>query len=397
MPGLVLARPWAVPRERIPIAVVLTSFDPGGTERQMTELIARLDRDRFEVHAACFRREGHWLPRVERSAASVATFPIRSFRSPATAAQLVGFAAWCRRRRIAVVQACDFYANVFGLAGAALARVPVRIGSRRDLVLPGRSSGQHRLQRHAYRLAHRVIANSRAAAAQLAAEGVAEARIAVIPNGIDLSRYPHPRTSKPSTRRPSGPSDLRTLTTVANLRAEKGHDVLLSAAAIVCSAYPDLRVQLVGAGPMRAALEQQARDLGIEEKVIFCGHREDVPELLAASDLFVLPSQSEAFPNGLVEAMAAGLPSIASDVGGIPELVQHGRNGLLVPPGDVAALAAALVRLLDDADYARRLGDAARDTIETRYSFERMVTAFEQLYLSELAGSRFPIPALYAR
>jgi glycosyltransferase involved in cell wall biosynthesis len=390
----------------MPIALVLTSFEPGGTERQMTELIARLDPRQFEVHVACFRREGYWLPRVERSAVSIAEFPLGSFKSPATAGRLLAFAAWCRRRRIAIVQACDFYANVFALPGAALARVPVRIGARRDLVLPTRTAAQHRLQRWSYRCAHRVVANSQAAGAQLVSEGVPESRVTVIPNGIDLSRFaePHkaprasdPRTSGPSDPRTSGPSAPRTITSVANLRPEKGHDVLLAAAAQVCREHPNVRFQLAGDGPMRPQLEQQARDLGIGPNVAFLGHREDVPELLAHSDLFVLPSRTEAFPNGLVEAMAAGLPCIASSVGGILELLQHDTNGLLVPVGDAASMAAAISALLRDPVRADSLGVAARQTIESRYSFDRMIEAFERLYRSALAGSGFPIRALYAR
>ncbi|MGE0445036.1 MAG: glycosyltransferase [Vicinamibacterales bacterium] len=380
-----------MPHSRVAVGLVLTSFDPGGTERQMTELIARLDRARFDVHVACFRREGHWLPRVEAAALSVTEFPISGFRSPSTLGQLLAFARWCRERRLAVVQACDFYANVFALPCAALARVPVRIGSRRDLVLPGRSAGQHRLQRWAYRLAHRIVANSQAAAQQVAAEGIPESRVTVIPNGVDLRTFgpPHPRTA--------GPPNLRTITTVANLRPEKGHDVLLEAAARVVRTHPDVQFQFVGDGPMRSTLEQRARAMDLGGRVAFLGHREDVPELLANCTLFVLPSRSEAFPNGLVEAMAAGVPAIASGVGGILELIQHERNGLLAPVGDGVALADAIVSLLDDPGTAERLGAHARQTIESRYSFDRMVGAFEALYLNQLAGSRFPIHALAAR
>jgi glycosyltransferase involved in cell wall biosynthesis len=244
-----------------------------------------------------------------------------------------------------------------------------------------------------------VVANSQAAAAQVVAEGVPAGRVSVIPNGVDLARYGHPRTSAPASAKASAgrPSHPRTITTVANLRAEKGHDVLLDAAAQVVRSHPDVLFQCVGDGPMRAALEEQARRLGIARHVAFLGHREDVPELLARSTLFVLPSRSEAFPNGLVEAMAAGVPSIASGVGGILELVQHQQNGLLAPVGDAAALACAIVGLLDDPALAHDLGTSGRRTIAARYSFDRMVSAFEALYLGELAGSRFPIHALCAR
>jgi glycosyltransferase involved in cell wall biosynthesis len=186
------------------------------------------------------------------------------------------------------------------------------------------------------------------------------------------------------------------VTTVANLRAEKGLEVLLAAAARVVRDRPGTVFQLVGNGTMRERLEAQARELGLGDAVRFLGHREDVPEVLHGSDLFVLPSRSEAFPNGVVEGMAAGLPVVASDVGGIPELIEHERNGLLVPVGDDQALAAALLRLIDDPVKAAALAAAARDTIQRGYSFERMVAAFEALYVSSLSSqlsNSLPIPS----
>ncbi|HVZ19896.1 MAG TPA: glycosyltransferase [Vicinamibacterales bacterium] len=360
---------------RLPIAVVLTSFDPGGTERQMTELIARLDQSRFELHVACFRREGEWLPRVEAATRSITRFPLTSFRSPASWREILRFAGWCRTHRLAVVHACDFYANVFGLTGAALAAVPLRIGARRDILIPQRSSGQHRLQALSYRFAHRVVANSQAAAAQVVREGVSPTAVMVIPNGIDLDRY------RPAPARPR----RRIITTVANLRAEKGHDVLIRAAALVAQRFPDVAFQFAGDGPRRAALEAEVKARGLEGVVGFLGHREDVPNLLAQSDAFVLPSRTEAFPNGVLEAMAAGLPVIASRVGGIPEVIAHDRNGVLVPPGDDCALAEAVVDLLQDPARADRLARAARETIVGRYSFDRMVRAFERMYCARLS------------
>src|SRR5258705_13191371 len=169
----------------IPVAVFMTRFEPGGTERQMTELIRRLDSGRFTVHVACFHREGAWLPRVVERAASIVEFPIHGFARPGTAWQFLSFARWCRRERIAVVQTCDLYTNIFGLPGAALAGVPVRIGSRRELN-PDKSAGQIRLQRLAYWSATKVVANSPAARRMLEAEGVEPTSIAVIPNGVDL-------------------------------------------------------------------------------------------------------------------------------------------------------------------------------------------------------------------
>jgi glycosyltransferase involved in cell wall biosynthesis len=364
---------------RIPVAVFLTRFEPGGTERQMIELIRRLDRARFTVHVACFHREGPWLPRVTECAASVTEFPVDGFARARTVAQLAAFARWCRREQIAVVHTCDLYANILGLPGARLAGVPVRIGSRRELN-PDKTDGQIRLQRLAYRFATKVVANSSAARTILEREGLAPKSIAVIPNGVDAGTFTT-RSPRATTQR------RRTIITVANLRPEKGHETLIAAATLLARDFPDVRFQIVGEGPRRAVLESLVRARHLKRRVMFLGHREDVPALLADADVFVLPSRSEAFPNGAIEAMAAGLPVIAGAVGGLVDLIDHGRTGLLIEPDQPEQLAHAIGQLLTDQQLATRIGTAARTDVVQRYSFERMVTAFEDLYLASLRAT----------
>jgi glycosyltransferase involved in cell wall biosynthesis len=365
---------------QIPVAVFITSFHPGGTERQMTELIQRMDRRRFDVRVACFHKEGSWLPRVE-ACAPVTAFPIRGFARPATLARAAAFARWCRAHGIGGVLACDLYANAFALPSAAVAGVAVRIGSRRELN-PDKTAAQIALQRQAYRCAHAVVANSRAAARQLESEGLPSSRIHVVANGIAMERFP----ARPVLMRPPA-----TLVTVANLRKEKAHEVLLAAAARLLPRHSNLRLLIVGDGPRASELRALAAGLGVERHVSFLGHREDVPSVLAQADLFVLPSRSEAFPNGAIEAMAAGLPVIASRVGGLLDLVDDGRTGLLVPPDDPAALASAIESLLLSPVRAAAIGAAARDEVARRYSFDRMVRSFEDLFLSHL-GARRGVP-----
>ena len=362
---------------RVSVAVFLTSFQGGGSERQMTELIRRLDPDRYKVHAVCFHLEGPWLPRVVERAASVASFPIRGFGRPSTAIALARFAAWCRRERIAVVQTGDFYANVFGLPGARLAGVPMRVGSRRELN-PDKTDRQIALQRMAYRCATHVVANSPSAREILRQERVTAPEVVMIPNGVDLAAHRHSRTPRP----------IRRVITVANLRPEKNHETLIAAAALLAPSCPDLRYQVVGNGPRRGELEALARMRGVHHLMEFLGHRDDIPALLADADLFVLPSRSEAFPNGAIEAMAAGLPVVASDVGGLRDLIDPGHTGLLVPPADPEALATAMRSLVEDPVRAAALGAAARDDIQSRYSFERMVGDFDAFYQSALHASQ---------
>src|SRR5262245_49000561 len=227
--------PWHLPccftavvrAEPLPIAFLMTRFEPGGTERQMIELIRRLDPSRWRVHVACFERRGAWLGRVAEAAASIDVFPVTSFRKGSVVRHLRQFAAWCRQRRIAVLHTTELYANIFGLPAAALAGVPVRIGNRRE-INPHRTAAQLALQRAAYACADRVIANSDAAARRLREEYVPAKRIAVVPNGVAVS-----------FRARQSAAAVRRVVCVANLRPEKGHDVLLDAAARVVRTIPD--------------------------------------------------------------------------------------------------------------------------------------------------------------
>ena len=249
----------------------------------------------------------------------------------------------------------------------------MRIGNRREID-PDKGPALVALQRLAYTCAHQVVANSRAAAARLRQERVRARAISIVANGIDLSAY-RPRPAR---------MRLRRITTVANLRAEKAHETLIESAARLVRDYPDIEFQFVGGGRRRQELHAIAERLGVAHAVRFLGHREDIPALLAESDIFALTSRSEAFPNAVLEAMAAGLPVVASDVGGVSELIEHRKNGVLVRAGDVPGVAAALGGLIERPDEAAALGEAARRTVDARFSFDRMVNSFENLYLELL-------------
>jgi len=350
----------------------MTSFEPGGTERQMIELVRRLDSSRWTVHLACFKASGAWFHRVEEVAASVTEFPVTSFKSPNLVQQIIAFSQWCRRLNIAVVYTAAMPSNIFGLPGAAMARIPVRIGNRRE-INPDKSGLDIAMQRAAYACAHRVVANSRAAADRLMMERVPARKIVIIPNGLDTGRF----KARARRIRP------RKVAVVANLRPEKGHDVLIDAAPGVLARFPDAHFEIIGAGPEWSALIERAEARGVLHAFTFFGHCDDVAGRLEEADLFVLPSRSEAFPNAVLEAMASGLAVVASGVGGIRELIDHEQTGLLVASNDSRALAERICQIMGDAPLATRLGAAAKVRAE-RYSFDRMVGAFEAVYLAEL-------------
>jgi glycosyltransferase involved in cell wall biosynthesis len=224
----------------------------------------------------------------------------------------------------------------------------------------------------------RVVAVSTATEAELRAHGFPPDRIRRIPNGVDPVRFapaPEPKAARQQVG--FGPE---TVLFLGRLDAQKGLDVAFNAWARVAARRPTARLILVGDGPARPALETQAQRLRLGESVRFLGGRPDPEALLQASQIFLLPSRSEGMSNALLEAMATGLPCVASRIGGNTDLLEHGVSGLLTPPGDVVTLAEAVGALFEDPALRERLGTAARAVILERYSMDRVIRQYTELY-----------------
>ena len=209
----------------------------------------------------------------------------------------------------------------------------------------------------------------------------------VVPNGIDLSRFSGNVEPAADLGVPPGSP---TVSIVAALRAPKGHEIAIRAWPAVLEQVPDAHLLVAGDGNHRTHLEQLSKELGLEERVIFCGSRDDVPEVWRASTLAALPSYTEALPTALVEAAACGLASVATTAGGIPEVVRDGVTGTLVAPHDVGAFAAAVTDLLLDGDRRRRYGLAARHHVEQKFDREVWIERLLALYEEALAGGATP-------
>ncbi|MGI8828228.1 MAG: glycosyltransferase [Candidatus Limnocylindria bacterium] len=209
-------------------------------------------------------------------------------------------------------------------------------------------------------------------------------RLIVIPNGVDTERY-GPAFARHETRQGIGiPAHVPLAIVVAKLMTQKGHEVLLDALPSVLEQFPELHTVLVGDGELRDSLEGRVRNTGLAGRVAFLGNRPDIPALLAASDLFVLPSLWEGLPMALLEAMASGLPVVATAVSGTRDVVQSDRSGVLVAPGNAQALAEGMTKVLADASFASSLGDAARARVEDCYSARAQALRHAQLYRSRL-------------
>jgi glycosyltransferase involved in cell wall biosynthesis len=209
---------------------------------------------------------------------------------------------------------------------------------------------------------------------------VPAARVSVIHNGVDCERFRPERNRTYARFMLDAPLEGPIIGAVAGFRPEKGHDVLIDAMRLLGTAAPAATLLLLGDGPLRGAVERSVARLGLADRVIFAGGRRDVDRLLPACDLVVLPSREEGVPVSALEAMACGLPVVATRVGGTPEVVEEGRTGLLVPPCDARAIAAAVLHLLRNPERARSLGKEGRDRVLARFEAREMVRRTTDLY-----------------
>ena len=370
------------------ILKVVPTLMCGGTENQFMTLGRLLDRARFDLEFACLRRWGPFVKELVDRRIPLQEYDVSTFRSVQALGQQVKLARYISRRGIQIVHAYNFYGNVFALPPARLV-APVVIASIRDRA-PYLTSMQKRVQRYACQFADCILVNADAVRDWLVTEGYDPSKIVVIRNGVDTARFSHAPDGERIRQTLGLAPGTPTVTVVSRLARLKGLENFLEAAAMLRTDYPDVRMLIVGEtapgqGAYLTELTALADRLGVADRVIFTGLRSDVPELLGSAAVAVMPSLNEALSNVLLESMAAGAPVVATRVGGTPEALIDGVNGLLVEPGDAKGLATAIGRLLGDPQLAAALGRAARECIADRFSVDRMVQSTEQLYTSLLA------------
>jgi L-malate glycosyltransferase len=361
---------------RIPGVFLMTdSFDTGGSERQFAALARSLDPALYRLHIGCLQKKGGFLDGFRDVVEFSPGGNFYNLHSLRTGLRLVRY---LNRSRISIAHAFDFYTNLALIPAARLARVPIVIGSQRqlgDLLTPAKS----RAQRAVLRWCDRVVCNSHAAAYRLTEQGIAKHRVVVIHNG-----YP-PETFMPAAPAlPRQPTLLRIGMIARMNTASKNHRMFLRVAARLSDRFRKLEFVLVGDGPLRPELEQLANTLGIARQCRFLGDRKDIPAILASVDVSVLPSGSESLSNVIIESMAAGIPVVASCVGGNPELINNSR-GILVAPGDEKSLAACLESLLDNSSLRAELGRNAKEFAKKHFTLAEMRKCHEDLYADLLA------------
>jgi glycosyltransferase involved in cell wall biosynthesis len=365
---------------RIRLLEVLTNFHIGGTERQVANLALGIDATRFDLHLGCLLDSGELRAELESLHVPRPEFRIGRLYSPRTLWQGFRLARYVRGNLIQIVHSYGFYPNVFAVPIARLAGASIVVASIRDTgdLL---TAMQRRLLKLVCRLADCVLVNADAIRENLIGQGYDPSRIVVIRNGIALPGFIAGRRNEVLRNELGLPSSARIVAVFSRLNEMTGVRYFLDASAVVAKSYPGVCFLVVGDGANKAELEEHARRLGLGSRIVFTGFRGDVRSLLAETAISVLPSLSEGTSNTLLESMASGIPVIATKVGGNPEVIEDGVSGLLVPPRDARALAAAIGQLLDDENLALRLGQAGMRRVSEIFSLEGSVHQTEQLYL----------------
>lgn len=361
-----------------PVRTILylsTSSGPGGAERVINNLAASLNPERFRA-ILCLFRPGWLQERSESCGIRTFILPTHGMTDWRWAIQ---FNRLLRQEQVDLIHAHEFDANVQGAFVAALTGIPL------IATVHGKNYFWERFRR---RLAYRWV--SRRATMVAVSEnlkefivervGVSPGRVKVLYNGVD--RLPHcDRTEVAKCRRELGlPENHQIVGVVGNLYPVKGHQYLIEGIPSVLAKCPNTSFVFAGRGQLENELKAQVHRLGVEERVFFLGLRQDIPRILAMLDVFVLPSLSEGLSMAILEAMIAGKPVVATQVGGNPELVLHGETGFLVPPRDSQALASRLVTLLTNRRQAAQFAEKSKCRAEGQFSLRAMVCAYQSLY-----------------
>ena len=359
-----------------PVLLMASALDAGGSERQIGEIAKALDRSRFEPHVGCFRPEGMRAHELEMAGVPIVHFPVHSFASWSAVSAVFSLARYIHRHKIRLIHTFDYPLTVFAVPIGRFFTSAVVVSSQRshrDLIPPRYRPLVHMTDH----LVDAIVVNCNFVRRHLEREQhVPASRIRLCYNAINLKTFCPANGPMAAIL----PRDCFVIGTVSVLRPEKGLSTLLHAFAQVRHLRPEMKLAIVGDGSILESLKSEARALGIYEDCVFAGSRAEVTEWLSALDIFVLPSLSEALSNSLMEAMACGCPVVASNVGGNPELVQHGETGLLFEPGDAASLSGMLRRLIENQQLRQRLADAGSECIRRNFSIAKAAQRMGEIY-----------------
>jgi glycosyltransferase involved in cell wall biosynthesis len=361
----------------------------GGAERLTIPYIKNLNNENFRLRVCMLQeRDGnHFAGVLREMGIPVDKVTVRHLRDLSAIPRLVHY---LYRQKADLVHTQLEFSNTLGNIAAKILRLP-SVCTLHTIENPEKGSKTHRRLRVMYwslrNFCNRVITVSEELRKHhIAVSKSLPERVVTLYNGIDQSHFEDLDIGKKNMLRGDLgiPPDAPLILTVAVLREPKGIQYMLEAMPAVLTAAPEAYFLIVGDGEYRQSLEEITRDLQISHRVIFAGYREDIPDMLAIGDVFVLPSLTEALPTVIAEAMVTGLPIIASTVGGIPEMVEDQRNGILVPPGDPESLSRSCLRLLQNREVAQQMGREGRSIAARKFDIQKQARQLGEMYFQLL-------------
>lgn len=372
----------------IPVLHFTNSTLWGGVEGHICGLLQNLSQETFRAHLVC---DPALVERYRAALPARVTVTPLALSSPTQIASVVQFGRLLLRERFQIVHSHMFWSSLFAGPIAWACRVPVFVETLHGSEAWRKGwKANNAIDRAVNLLVSKHVAVCESDARFLAArKGVHASKIVIIHNGIDARRLTVSADTRNTVRHRIGArEDDCILVSVARFHKGKGHRVLLQAMRRLLVQHPQTKLLLLGEGEEQAEMQSLCARLGIVESVRFAGYQPNVTEWLSAADINVLPTFYEGLPLTILEAMAAGRPTVASRVGGIPDAIENGVSGLLVPAGDPQRLAEAISSLISDPAARMRMGSEAQTRVLQHFTFERQVQATEQMYLELLNGSR---------
>jgi glycosyltransferase involved in cell wall biosynthesis len=378
------------PARKYKIAYLIDGLSMGGAERLMVPILQHLSREHFDAYVCAMQsKDGNPLAEAIRSLGiPVECLNIKHLRDADAIPRLISY---LRGINADLVHTQLEAANVLGTVSAKLLRLPsvCTIHVLPSMDVKAKTRLHQRLEWLILRyFCNRVISVSEEARQyHIRMSRTPADRVETLYNGIDVSDFvdmDYAGTRKAVRAEFRIPLDANVLVTVAVLRPPKGIQYMIRSLPGILTSHPNTYYLVVGSGSHQDALQEEVKNAGVTGRVIFAGMRKDVPRMLAASDVFVLPTLTEALPTVLAEAMAARLPIVASRVGGIPEMIANGQNGILVQPEDLDALTRACNHLLDHPEKRADMGAEGWKIVRQKFSIDRQVDQLKQLYLSQL-------------
>jgi len=375
---------------KIKIVHFLNSRVRGGVENHVLLLLKYLDRTRFEPVVVCPPVLADIL-RSELQAMKVDVFELE-VKGPFDIRDMLRFISFLRREKVDIVHAHLFNASRAShfLAKLAGVRITIETNHVREAWRKGTLKTWYAIDRLFARFTDCIIAVSKANAAYLSeVKGIARGKIRVVQNGIDTRAFDVRGRPASSIKAALGiPDGAPLVTVIARLEPQKGHIYLLEAVPEIIKKYPDVVFLLAGDGILASELKAQASRLKIDNNVIFAGFRSDARRLLSSSDIFLLPSLWEGLPLVVIEASAAAIPVIATAVDGTPEVVRDGETGILIEPRNPVVITESVLRLLDNPQQARRMGQRGASYVRAHFDISKQVKGTEAIYMELMAGKK---------